>query len=95
MSHREEHRTLARGIRGWFVGYGIGAVVLFANRADFAQKVGDHASFVVIGFIAGAVIQVTMALIYKYALWCKDQDKCDFFTHILNQAWLDAVRSKA
>lgn len=66
----EPYANFSRTLRAWLVAYGIGAPVLFSTQTAFSgllQK-KDLALPIVWLYLAGVVVQVLAALIYKYSM---------------------------
>ena len=66
----ESYAALSRVVRGWLVGYGIGAPVLFLSqeKAAAALAAAPNSDRIMLAFVLGAALQVGSALFYKSVL---------------------------
>jgi hypothetical protein len=103
----DAYHAYEQKLRGWLVAYGIGAPVLFASQAAFANviKSGNVAAEIVLTFLAGVMLQILLAMVYKYCMfyiYCGEEDRAfkdtvrykisDFIT---NQTWIDVLADLA
>jgi hypothetical protein len=67
----EEYTEYAKTLRTWLVAYGIGGPVLYLTQQNVPAKIsatgrGDDIALL---FLAGVLLQVGVALLYKAAAW--------------------------
>lgn len=69
--YREAYRHHAATLRNWYVGFGVGAPVVFLSNEYLWQKVVSSNKFVSISwiFFMGVAFQVLLAFFDKYANW--------------------------
>jgi hypothetical protein len=69
--YKEAYRYHSSTLRNWYVAFGIGAPVLFLSNEYLWKKIVTSCNFEVIGFtfLLGAVFQVLLAFLDKYASW--------------------------
>jgi hypothetical protein len=67
----EAYVYFARILRVWLIAYGVGAPFLVLSNESLRQALAAsrHAYLIVGLFLAGVVLQILCALIYKYAMW--------------------------
>jgi hypothetical protein len=67
----EAYAAFARTLRLWFIAYGIGGPAAFLTNEAAGQKLyaSGEGRPIAYAFLAGVVLQIAMALIYKSAMW--------------------------
>ncbi len=67
----EPYVGFAKALRTWFIAYGIGAPVLLLQSETCWSKLTSSGQALppVLFFLAGVVIQILTALVYKTAMW--------------------------
>jgi hypothetical protein len=67
----QEYNEYATTLRTWLVAYGIGGPVLYLTQQNLPPEIqtSPHAARIALLFLAGVVIQVGSALLYKAAAW--------------------------
>ncbi len=67
----DAYAGLARILRGWLVAYGVGAPVLFVsqNSVMTALKAVPDARQIILAYLAGTVLQISLLWLYKLCMW--------------------------
>jgi hypothetical protein len=67
----EQYSEYAKTLRTWLVAYGIGGPVIFLTQPSVYNKVlaANEGHTLAVVFLAGVVLQVLSALVYKAATW--------------------------
>ena len=97
----EAYLSFARTLRTWFVAYGIGVPVLFLNQASLLDRLLRSGQALVVArcFLAGVLVQIGTAIVYKAAMWhlyraeyhaeIKDMLLFPFFEWVSDAYWLE------
>ena len=92
----------ASSLRNWFIAYGIGGIVLFANKSEvFADFSKTTKLWVVILFLIGVLAQALLAFYNKFIQWHVYRGKSDethknsweykFSDKVSEWFWVDVV----
>lgn len=67
----EAYAHLARNLRAWLFAYGVGGPVIFLTNDALGKKLvsAGYAETVAMLFLGGVALQISAALLYKWALW--------------------------
>jgi len=99
----ECYAEFAKTLRTWFIAYGIGAPILFLSNDTLWEivKSSDHIRLIGFLFLAGVLIQVLEALLYKNAMWylyrgeenpkIKNKARYRAFYNISEYYWLEVL----
>lgn len=99
----EPYAEHAKTLRQWFVAFGVGAPVALIANDKMWTKVADsgRASMIVDLFLAGVIIQLCIAMLYKYAnsahycshlgLMPDDSPVYDFLARSSASFWLEVI----
>jgi len=97
------YASLAQTFRGWLVAYGIGAPVLFLSHDTVMRSVKTmpDASYVVLAYLIGSLLQVSLVWLYKLTMWwayleemdtiSEDSARYKFVNWFTNTVWIEGI----
>ena len=67
----DAYAGFARTLRVWFIAYGIGGPAAFLTNEAAGKKLytSGQGAIVAYAFLAGVVVQIVLAVLYKSAMW--------------------------
>ncbi len=67
----EEYTEYAKTLRTWLVAYGIGGPIIYLTQKDIPSEINasGYGGCIALLFLAGVLVQVGVALLYKAAAW--------------------------
>ncbi|MCX6818129.1 MAG: hypothetical protein NTU57_04700 [Candidatus Aenigmarchaeota archaeon] len=73
-SHLKQYNIYAGNLRNWFVGYGIGALVLFITQKEFFSTLSlSEKNSILISIAIGIFLQIFISMWNKYTQWLSYQ----------------------